>query len=87
MADRSPWQPEDREHAVVESGHGTNPVAGEGEYEHSVGMGDSGHRIMHVQAERGLSVSQGANGPVGSAVAEDYRPEGVAGNGPSLEVS
>src|SRR5215470_10264940 len=84
MAGQGPRQPEQWQHAVVESGHGADPAASKREHQHSVGVGDIGHRIAHVQAEGGLPVGPGGDEPAGSAAAEDPRAEEAASGGPAV---
>src|SRR5215467_14685383 len=82
MSGQGPRQPEQGQHAVVESGHGPDPAVSKREHQHAVGVGDIGHPIAQVQAKGGLSVGAGSDEPVGPAVAEDTGPEELAGNGP-----
>src|SRR5215470_4132656 len=84
MAGQGPRQPEQGQHAVVESGHGPDPAASKCEHQHSVGVGDTGHRIAHVQAEAGLPVGPGGDEPAGPAGAEDPGPQEAAGAGPPV---
>src|SRR5215470_9385237 len=84
MAGQGPRQPEQGQHAVVESGHGPDPAAGKREHQHSVGVGDIGQRIAHVQAKGGLSVGPGGDEPIGPAIPEDPAPEEAASGGRPL---
>ena len=51
------------QHAVVEAGHRADAVAGEGEHQQSVGMGDAGQRVPEVDTEGGLAVGPGRYQP------------------------
>src|SRR6516162_6961515 len=84
MSGQGPRQPEQGQHAVVESGHGSDPAVSKREHQHAVGVGETDHRIAHVQAKGGLPVGPGGDEPVGPAVAEDPGPQEAAGGGPSF---
>src|SRR5215469_10418329 len=51
-------QPEPRQHAVVEAGHGAYPIAGKGEHVEAGRVADSG-RDAQVCPERGVAVGSG----------------------------
>ena len=55
------------QHAVVKAGHGADLRADEGENEQPAGAGDTGVRVLQVQAECGLVVGPGRDQPVGAA--------------------
>src|ERR1043166_10005003 len=78
------WEPEPRQHAVVEAGHGADPVAGQGEHVEAGRVADSG-RDAQVDPERGLAVGSGRHEVEHAARAELAGP--VAGHEVSALVS
>jgi hypothetical protein len=50
------WPPEPWEHAVLEAGHGADPVAGEGEDDEAGPMADTAGGRAQVNPERRLTI-------------------------------
>src|SRR5262249_8958131 len=50
------WEPEPWEHAVVEAGHGADPIPGEGEDEESGSVADAARGGAKIGAERRLTI-------------------------------